>query len=60
MAKSDGRAFVIKEDKVEKFMSQKDKTKFDTALKRAEEHKKNKKEQKDIRTKSDFLLEFPQ
>lgn len=42
MAKSDGRAFVIKEDKVEEFMSQKDKTKIDTALKRAEEHKNKK------------------
>ena len=42
MAKSEGRAFVIKEGKVEEFMSQKDKTKFDTPLKRAEEHKNKK------------------
>lgn len=42
MAKSNGRAFIIKEDKVEKFMSQKDKTKIDTVLKRAEEHKNKK------------------
>lgn len=42
MAKSDGRAFVIKEDKVEEFLSQKYNTKIDTALKRAEEHKNKK------------------
>lgn len=42
MAKSDGRAFIIKEDKVEEFLSQKDKTKIDIALKRAEEHKNKK------------------